>query len=149
VATRKSLFSKREVNFEIRLDRSVQGASVHGDPFLLESAIGNVLQNALEATETGGRVILESSVDASSDNKHSVARICVIDTGCGIKEEDQNKVTVPFFSTKKNHGGLGLSMAARFIETHGGVLQINSLEGKGTEVRITLPTRPAKPPTDH
>jgi len=147
-ATRKSSFARRGVAFEIRLDGSLRGVALQGDPFLLEQAIGSVLQNSLEATEEGGRVILEGKVGSWSGSKPSTAKLRVVDTGCGIKEEDLNRVTMPFCSSKKNHDGLGLSMASRFVEAHGGILQINSLEGKGTEVQITLPTVLIKRPFD-
>jgi len=64
----------------------------------------------------------------------------VIDSGCGIPENSLENVLTPFFTLKKDHEGLGLSMAARFIELHGGMLRITSTEGKGTKVEITLPT---------
>jgi signal transduction histidine kinase len=64
----------------------------------------------------------------------------VIDSGCGIEENALTNVLVPFFTSKKNHEGLGLSMASRFIEIHGGILRIMSAKGKGTEVAIVLPT---------
>jgi signal transduction histidine kinase len=49
------------------------------------------------------------------------------------------QVTLPFFSTKKGHDGMGLTVASRFIELHGGTLRIKSGEGEGTEVEILLP----------
>jgi signal transduction histidine kinase len=68
-----------------------------------------------------------------------VASILVIDSGCGIEQNALASALVPFFSSKKNHDGLGLSMASRFVEIHGGILRIASAEGKGTEVEILLP----------
>jgi signal transduction histidine kinase len=69
----------------------------------------------------------------------SVATITVTDSGCGIQENALASVLVPFFTSKKNQDGLGLSMASRFVEIHGGILRIASAEGKGTEVEIVLP----------
>jgi signal transduction histidine kinase len=68
-----------------------------------------------------------------------VAAISIVDSGCGINEGNLAGVLLPFFTSKKNHDGLGLSMASRFIEIHGGILQIRSKEGKGTSVEMRLP----------
>lgn len=66
-------------------------------------------------------------------------KLSVIDEGCGIEEKDLEQVFTPFFSTKEEHGGLGLSMTRRFVEMHCGVVEVRSVEGEGTEVEITLP----------
>jgi signal transduction histidine kinase len=137
--TRRALFEAKGITFDSQIDAAVSGAIIHGDPYLLELAIGHVLQNALEATEVGGRVTLRASV-ACSNNGASVANLSVIDSGCGINERNLASVIVPFFTSKKNHDGLGLSMASRFIEIHGGILRISSEEGNGTDVGILLPT---------
>ena len=136
--TRRSLFDKKGIAFCSQIHASVDGAVIQADPYLLELAIGHVLQNALEATEAGGQVTLKAKVKCYDDGV-SVATIAVIDSGCGIDATALTNVVVPFFSSKKNHDGLGLSMASRFIEIHGGILRIASVQGKGTEVEITLP----------
>lgn len=134
-APRRSLFQKKGIAFDIQIDGALSGITVQADPYLLELAFGHVLQNALEATEAGGRVMLQARVKCVT-----AASVCVIDSGCGIEENALTNVLVPFFTTKKNHEGLGLSMASRFIEMHGGILRIISAEGKGTEVEMVLPT---------
>jgi signal transduction histidine kinase len=136
--TQRSLFEKKGITFESEIHGSVSGAIIQADPYLLELAIGHVLQNALEATESGGRVALHARVKCSGDSA-STASISVIDSGCGIDEHALKNVSAPFFTSKKNHEGLGLSMASRFIEIHGGLLRITSARGKGTEVEIVLP----------
>jgi signal transduction histidine kinase len=136
--TRRSSFEKKGIAFDSQIHASVIGAVIQADPYLLELAIGHVLQNALEATEAGGQVTLQARVKCSGDNA-SAASISVIDSGCGIDENALANVVVPFFTSKKNHDGLGLSMAARFIEIHGGILRVTSAQGKGTEVEIVLP----------
>jgi signal transduction histidine kinase len=139
LATKRSLFMQKGVMLDERVSGSVGTTSVYGDPFLLEVALSNILQNALEATETGGRVELHANI-RSVQNSVVVAELCVIDSGCGIAESNMENVLVPFFTLKKDHEGLGLSMAARFIELHGGILKITSAEGKGTRIDIILPT---------
>jgi PAS domain S-box-containing protein len=136
--THRSSFEKKGIIFDSQIDESVDGATIQADPYLLELAFGHVLQNALEATEAGGRVTLLGSVKCSGDSA-SVATISIVDSGCGIDETVLANVVAPFFTSKKNHDGLGLSMASRFLEIHGGILRIKSAQGKGTEVEVLLP----------
>jgi signal transduction histidine kinase len=136
--TRRSSFERKGIIFDSQIHASVNGAAIQADPYLLELAFGHVLQNALEATEAGGQVTLVARVMCSGDSA-SAASISIIDSGCGIDENVLANVVAPFFTSKKNHDGLGLSMASRFIEIHGGILRIKSAQGKGTEVEIVLP----------
>jgi|GEM_PF-727399 len=138
VVARRSSFEKKGIAFDSQIHASANGAVIQADPYLLELAIGHVLQNALEATEAGGQVTLEARVTCSGDSA-STASVAIIDSGCGIDENAMANVVVPFFTSKKNHDGLGLSMASRFIEIHGGILRITSVEGKGTKVEMVLP----------
>src|SRR5262245_59638046 len=136
--TRRSSFEKKGVVFDSQIHASANGAVIRADPYLLEQAIGHVLQNALEATEAGGQVTLQATVTCSDDSA-STASVSIIDSGCGIDENALATVVVPFFTSKRNHDGLGLSMASRFIEIHGGILRITSVQGKGTKVEMVLP----------
>ena len=136
--TKRSAFIEKGVSLDERVSASLGEASVYGDPFLLEVAVSNLLQNALEATDAGGKVELHADVE-SLQNSSSVAKLSVIDSGCGIAENSLENVFTPFFTSKKDHEGLGLSMAARFIELHNGILKMTSAEGKGTKVEIILP----------
>jgi len=136
--TRRSLFETKGITFDSQIHPSLNEATILADPYLLELAIGHILQNALEATEAGGHVTLKARVKCSADSA-PVASVAVIDSGCGIAENSMGSVTLPFFTSKKNHDGLGLSMASRFIEIHGGILRMTSAEGKGTEVEVVLP----------
>jgi len=65
--------------------------------------------------------------------------IDISDTGGGIKPENIGKVFDPFFSTKDSGTGLGLSLAHRIIENHGGAITVKSAPGEGTTFRVTLP----------
>jgi len=65
----------------------------------------------------------------------------VSDNGIGIAASNLAKVMLPFFSTKTDHVGLGLCMASRFIEMHGGNLKIKSSMDKGTDVFVFLPLK--------
>jgi signal transduction histidine kinase len=138
VMRRKGPFAEKGIVFHQGIDESARGVTLFGDPYLLEVALGHILENALEATPAGGTVMLKAMAEASADNAF-VARVRVVDTGAGIEASHLDRVKAPFFTTQKDHDGLGLSMAVRFIEQHGGLLRIKNRPGGGTEVEITLP----------
>jgi hypothetical protein len=114
-----------------------EDAIIASDPYLLETALGYILQNSLEAIRGGGNV--EVGVCLMPDTQRGTARIYVRDNGCGIAARELEQVMLPFFSTKKGHDGLGLTVASRYVELHGGTLRISSREGIGTEAEILLP----------
>ena len=68
-------------------------------------------------------------------------QICVADTGCGILEENKQKIFQPFFTTKKRGegSGLGLDIVAKIIKKHAGRIELESEAGKGTTFTILLP----------
>jgi light-regulated signal transduction histidine kinase (bacteriophytochrome) len=137
IEIRAAQFVAKGVGLETDLEGIPDDATIVSDPSLLETALGHVLQNALEATAAGGKVEFVGRL--VFDGPHGVARCYVKDNGCGIAAEELDRVMLPFVTTKKDHDGLGLAVASRFIEMHGGALRISSNEGVGTEVEILLP----------
>jgi len=65
--------------------------------------------------------------------------IVIADTGGGIPREYMGKIFDPFFTTKKGGTGLGLAIVYRIIEDHGGLIEVDSEQGRGTQFRIRLP----------
>ncbi len=108
---------------------------VYGDKNRLRQVFINIVDNAIKYSDKGGKV----SVEAYEQNGDIC--ISVSDTGIGISKEDLPKVKTKFF--KANHtrrgSGIGLAVANEIITRHGGTLNINSEEGVGTTVLITLP----------
>ncbi|WP_375409121.1 histidine kinase famiy protein [uncultured Methylobacterium sp.] len=120
------------------------------DPTQTEAALLNILINARDAMPDGGRVTLSTqNQDVATGDRHSpsdlpVGRhvgICVRDTGMGIAPEVLTRVMDPFFTTKEEDGavGLGLSMVYGFAKRSGGAMQIASVPGDGTTVRLSFP----------
>ncbi len=109
--------------------------AVMGDPVKLEQVMINILDNAHQAMKHGDQVRIESSVH------DGVVKIIVADSGKGIANESLSKVFDPFFTTKEVGvgTGLGLSICYGIIDQHGGDIEIESTEGAGTTVTITLP----------
>src|SRR2546421_2621816 len=111
---------------QLRLRRSPQPIVANVDPKLIKQAVLNLMLNGMHAMPTGGEMILAAS------NGDGRAVIDVIDTGSGISPEAQEKVFQAYYSTKKGGTGLGLAMAKRIAEEHGGRLGVTSEMGKGS-----------------
>ena len=96
----------------------------------------NLLMNARDATEPGGRVGIRAALKPDS----SVIRIEIKDTGKGIAPDALEHLFEPFYSRKSGGTGLGLTVVEKFVSAHGGHVSIESQEGQGTEVVLKLPT---------
>jgi two-component system NtrC family sensor kinase len=102
----------------------------------MEQVFINMFVNASQAMEDGGKLAIWTGLDL--DGETVIVR--VEDTGSGIKKELLGKIFDPFFSTKGAKGtGLGLSVSYGIIEGHGGTIEVQSEEGKGTVFIVTLP----------
>jgi signal transduction histidine kinase len=112
-------------------------------PIQLNQVFMNVLANAVQAIENKGTITIRTS---KSDSKIIIS---ISDNGIGIKKENLKKIFDPGFTTKGVGGGagLGLSISYNIIKTHKGEIKVNSEEGKGTEVIITLPIKQEGVPT--
>jgi two-component system NtrC family sensor kinase len=110
------------------------------DPQQMEQVLLNVLKNALEAMPQGGDLSIRAGLERRESG--SVVRISVVDTGLGIASADLPRIFDPFFTTKDvgKGTGLGLSVSYGIIRAHGGVIDVQSVLGKGTNVTISLPT---------
>lgn len=102
----------------------------------IEQVLVNMLVNASQAMPDGGRLTIRT---LNLPEEHSIL-IQLSDTGIGIPEKDQEKLFDPFFTTKGPKGtGLGLSVSYGIIESHGGIIEVDSRVGEGTTFSITLP----------
>lgn len=109
-------------------------ATIRGDKEKLKQVFLNLAKNAIEAMEGGGDLTIRSVVE---NNK---VVITFKDTGTGISPENMDKVFKPFFTTKAKGTGLGMPVSKRIIEEHpGGSFHVESEEGRGTTVSVTLP----------
>jgi two-component system, NtrC family, sensor histidine kinase HydH len=101
----------------------------------------NLLLNALQAMERGGnlRVAIRWKPAPSGGGGRSVAEIAVQDTGPGMAEDIRSRIFEPFFSTKEEGIGLGLPIAQRIVEEHGGQIRVESRVGEGTTFVVALP----------
>src|SRR5438876_637860 len=105
---------------QLRLKRAPQELTASVDPKLIKQAVLNLMLNGLQAMSSGGEMILALS------NGDGQAVIDVIDTGPGIPPETVDKILQAYYSTKKGGTGLGLAMAKRIAEEHGGSINLRS-----------------------
>ena len=112
---------------EIRIDRTLIGR-----------AFTNVIENALHAMPSGGRLSLEASRQPTASSVGSVV-VEISDNGVGMDADALARIFEPYFSTKAAGTGLGLTIAKRNVELNGGTIAIRSQKGAGTTVTITLP----------
>lgn len=108
-------------------------AYVLGEEQRLKQVVINLIKNAIEAVQEQGKVIVKLESDDNNVMLH------IIDNGIGIDENVLKRIGSPFFTTKRNGTGLGLSVCYSIIEHHNGNIQVHSQLGKGTEFIVTLP----------
>jgi signal transduction histidine kinase/ActR/RegA family two-component response regulator len=115
------------------------------DPAQLKQMLLNLVVNANEAMPRGGRLVIETGcvVGGADADGHQVA-LRVTDSGVGIEPDAIDHVFEPFFSTKQDGSGLGLSIVYGSIDRAGGSVQVHTAPGEGTSFDIRLPT--ASPP---
>ena len=105
------------------------------DSSKIKQVLFNVLLNALQSMPERGKL----TINTVSEDEN--VKIEIIDTGCGIPEDDIRKLFDPFFTTKDRGIGMGLPIAYSMTEAHNGSIDIESEVGKGTKVTIKLPAK--------
>ena len=120
---------------ELRYAETDQLAPVYGDRDRLRQVFVNILDNALKYTGEGGAVSVAASVEAG------YVKVLVTDTGCGIPAEHLPNVKKKFYKANQlvRGSGIGLALADEITAMHGGALALESQEGAGTSVTISLP----------
>jgi len=133
-----NLLKLHSIKVAVDLDQGLP--PLMGSEDRLQQVFMNLVSNAVEAMETspGERILNISSKPLPEKGSVSVA---FTDTGVGIPQENLSKLFEPFFSTKKKGKGvgLGLSVVYGIIQEHGGSVQVQSKEGRGTTFTIELP----------
>jgi signal transduction histidine kinase len=130
------LIKPQAADRRLRLESAgLEGAmKTQGDESLIQEALYALLQNAVEAARRGGRIRVEAS---TYGGRH---RLSVSDDGAGVARGDLEKIFQPFFTTKKEGSGLGLSAALRIAQKHGGTVEVDSAgPGRGAKFTLVLP----------
>ena len=128
---------------QIEYDIAEDVPKVQGDSARLKCALSELVKNACEATfANGGDVKISLRCESPTGTRQRWVVFSVTDAGPGIPEELQEKIFLPFFSTKKkqNAAGLGLTLTASFVQQHKGALRIESEPGQTiAELRLPAP----------
>jgi signal transduction histidine kinase len=130
----------KSYDVEVKIIRDKLFPEIQADPEQLKEALVNLVINACEAMKDGGKIVITEEEAFPESQKHE-AIIRISDNGPGISKSVCSKIFQPFFSTKEEGTGLGLSITSRIIHEHGGKIEANSYEGKGTTFIITLPVK--------
>lgn len=125
--------SARSSGLDLQVHHAQQPLLCLVDENLLRQALLNLVINAQQAMPDGGVLRLETRPLGDR------ALIAVVDDGVGIAEADRARILRPFFSTKGDGNGLGLSITQRILAEHNGGLSFESEPGKGTTFTVTLP----------
>jgi signal transduction histidine kinase len=102
------------------------------DEVLMRQALGNLIQNAVEAMPEGGTLTVRSQRDRE-------LFIAIKDTGAGVPREQHRKIFLPFFTTKDKGVGMGLALAHKIVTAHGGRVEVESREDSGSTFTVVLP----------
>ncbi|HMK65502.1 MAG TPA: ATP-binding protein, partial [Thermodesulfobacteriota bacterium] len=106
---------------------------LYGNPSLISRAVQCLVQNAVEACSDN------PEISVTGEMKDHQVLVCVKDNGEGILPENFPFIFDPFFSTKFNYLGMGLTLARRIAQVHNGQIQVDSRPGQGAEFRLLLP----------
>ena len=120
---------KRGVTIRVDVDAEIE-LLIDGEQ--IRRAVGNLLKNAVEATESGEIVV------SARRATHRVI-IEVADPGRGVRDADKEKLFLPYFSTKTRGTGLGLAIVHRIVRDHDGQISVHDNQPRGTRFEIELP----------
>lgn len=123
------------VDIEFRFTE--QERYINCDEAQLKQVILNICKNAIDAMSgrENAKLLIETGYDEASNDMY----ISITDNGKGIAEEDLEKLGTPFYTTKSNGTGLGLSVCFKIVEEHGGRIEVDSVLERGTTFKIYLP----------
>ena len=138
----------KQKGISVQEDLSAGSDLIMGDADLLTQAFINFYLNAVDAMESGGWITIHTETVKRPSAERDlwgepamtpVIRLSIQDTGQGIKPEDIARIFDPFFSTKANGTGLGLSVSYNIIQEHNGTIEVESTPGHGTTFYLTFP----------
>jgi two-component system NtrC family sensor kinase len=138
----------RDIEITMDLDRNLPPVWVDAD--LIKQVVMNMLVNAQQAIEEKGDITIRSrrvteAMSAEPDTKPvPMVELAIIDTGCGIPEQNLKRIFDPFFTSKElgKGTGLGLSVSHGIVSAHGGTIKVESTVGEGSTFRVFLPVQP-------
>ncbi len=131
----RDAFRDKGITVETSYAPGLPAALVDGDK--LRQVFLNVLRNAWEALDEGGRV--EVALDLDAGHGHPRFRVRIADDGPGVARANRESIFEPFFTTKPSGFGLGLANARKIVEQHNGTIRLGRRKGRGSLFVICLP----------
>jgi signal transduction histidine kinase len=128
-------FREKRVVLEKKYEDGLPEVLVDGDK--MRQVFLNVLRNAYEAVDVGGKISL--AISSAGDGAARGIKVRITDNGSGIPETDWENIFEPFFTTKAAGFGLGLANARKIVEQHKGTIKVVKKRGKGTAFEILIP----------
>jgi len=128
-------FQEKKIILEKRFASDLPAVVVDGDK--MRQVFLNILRNAAEAVEEGGRIKVE--ISRAKESGAARIKVRISDDGCGIPEKDWENIFEPFYTTKSSGFGLGLSNARKIVEQHRGSIKIAKAKVKGTTFEVRIP----------
>lgn len=129
-STFEPLAKQQQISLDVRAQTD---CNVTGNRKALAGALTNLLENAMQAVGSGGRVVI------GAERRGNQLALIVGDNGRGMSPEVAVRLFEPFFTTRSDGTGLGLAIARGVARAHGGNIEVDSQPGVGTEFTITLP----------
>ncbi|MCD8511505.1 MAG: HAMP domain-containing histidine kinase [Bacillus sp. (in: Bacteria)] len=115
------------------IDKLPDDVTINGNNEKFQQVLMNMIKNAIEASSRG------QNVEVKCFKKGEEVKIRISDAGSGIKEDHLKLLGTPFYSTKEEGTGLGLSVSYKIVEAMGGSIMVESRENEGTAFTISLP----------
>jgi signal transduction histidine kinase len=123
----KNDLKQLKIDFKVILCKS--GLVINADLEMIEQVLINLVKNAIEAIQDTSRPRIKIMAD---QNNNQAVVISVCDNGSGIPEENLENIFIPFFSTKKEGSGIGLSLSRQIMQLHRGRIDVETEPGAGT-----------------
>ncbi len=122
-----------EKRIKVNWTKKIAPIYLNLDAKLIEQVLINLLRNSIEAVEKIDDPKINLRLET---NNRGQTFIHIIDNGCGMNMETLENIFVPFFTTKRNGSGIGLSLSRQIMKMHHGIIEVNSIEGEGTKVTM-------------
>ncbi len=126
-------YELNDAGIEIKMELEKSDDTVFMDERFLKQAVLNIMKNSMYAMPEGGTIKISTLLGKDD------FRLMISDTGEGIPEENLEKIFEPYFTTRANGSGLGLTLVYKIVKEHGAEIQVHSRQGTGTTITLIFP----------
>ncbi len=138
----KNQLDKSAISLSLELEKDLP--YVFGDAAQLQEVFVNLIVNAIHSMDKGGKLTISTTSKGAPDE--GTVEVTISDTGCGIPDDNLEKIFNPFFTTKEvgKGTGLGLAITQRIVQDHKGTISVDSSVGNGTVFKLSFPVYAAE-----